>query len=59
MLCDECERNPTLGGMAITKFICPQCYKEKMSGSTNIPKLCVVCSDRDLRCARCLKDLCD
>jgi hypothetical protein len=55
--CDDCKNRMLAAGAAMTRYICPHCFKEQMSGSTYCPKLCSKCAMENNRCQRCCKEL--
>jgi hypothetical protein len=55
--CDDCKNRMLAAGAAMTRYICPHCLKQQISGSTYCPRLCINCAEKLNRCQRCCKEL--
>ena len=59
MECRQCkiEGKGLIGGQAFTQYECQKCGQLAYHHNTNVPKFCSSCSETELICQRCGKDL--
>lgn len=59
MICQSCkEKNKNIiSGQAYTTYICGQCDNAYVHHNTNVPKICLYCSNREKVCQYCGKDM--
>ncbi len=56
-LCKKDYYNPLIGGAALTKYICENCGKECIHGTTATPRYCLDCARNKFVCRYCLEYL--
>lgn len=59
MFCSKCaiEKRAGMSGQGFTKFECEKCGQTGFWHNTNVPRYCLTCSENNLLCSHCGKDM--